>query len=852
MPTLPPQPSATCAELVRACDWARTRVGPYEQWPERLKGYVAMVLEMPTPAIIFWGPDQVQIYNDGYAVIMGPRHPTYFGATYRECWPDTYPVIYPWMQRVLRGEVIEVDSTLFTLTRHGFTEEAYFSFTFSPLRDDAGAIAGILQPVVEVTQKVVADRRAQTLYALPHATGGDVATTLFEALRSAPKDLTFGLFYRTGGRGELQLAASCGIADSPATVPPTVTAVLASGEAVVVEASSVLGDRDHHCEWGEPTRTAFVVPVQRSRHEPLRGIAVFGISPRLRFDDAYRSFFEAIARELAAQLDAEHARQAELDLQQLTEAARVEVDAERKRLQSVFENAPVAIAIMSGPEWVVEMANPRISELWGRPLGEILHRPLFQIMPELVGQGLEELLAGVRTTGIAYVGTERPVRIQRRPDGPPDALYFNFVYEPLRTAAGDVESILVVAIDMTANVLARQAAETLAMELDISRRDAIAARDVAQQANRAKDEFLAMLGHELRNPLAPIFTALELMRMRDGGASVREREVIERQARHLRVLVEDLLDVSRITSGKVELKRSVGEIGPIVAKAIETASPLLEKHRHELRVEVPPGLVVDGDAARLTQVFANLLTNAAKYTEAGGRVTIQGHRDGSDIVISVSDTGRGMSPEMLPRVFELFVQEQQNLDRSLGGLGLGLAIVKNLVLMHGGSVEARSAGPAQGSTFIVRLPAVASASAIAAAHRKSVAALAATEHASRVLIVDDNEDAASLLAEMLGAIGYDCTIAYDGPGALEIARQATFDSVLLDIGLPAMDGYEVARHLRELPGGRDVQLVAITGYGQYNDVQRSFDAGFNHHLVKPIDIGALTGLLRSVDAATTP
>ncbi|HEY5948598.1 MAG TPA: PAS domain-containing protein, partial [Kofleriaceae bacterium] len=200
---------------MRTRDWSRTQLGPYEQWPERLKGYVAMVLEMPTPAIIFWGPDQVQLYNDGYSVIMGPRHPMYYGASYRECWPDTYPVIYPMMQRVLRGEVIEVKNALFTVTRYGFTEEAYFTFTFSPLRDDTGAIAGILQPVVEVTQEVIGARRVETLRSVPPAAAGEnAAGAVMLALSANPKDVPFALYYGRGEGDELALGTCCGIDDA--------------------------------------------------------------------------------------------------------------------------------------------------------------------------------------------------------------------------------------------------------------------------------------------------------------------------------------------------------------------------------------------------------------------------------------------------------------------------------------------------------------------------------------------------------------------------------------------------------------------------------------------------------------
>jgi signal transduction histidine kinase/PAS domain-containing protein len=368
-------------------------------------------------------------------------------------------------------------------------------------------------------------------------------------------------------------------------------------------------------------------------------------------------------------------------------------------------------------------------------------------------------------------------------------------------------------------------------------------------ANRAKDEFLAMLGHELRNPLAPILTALELMRLRGGDLVVRERTIIERQTQHLASLVEDLLDVSRIARGMVQLKRERLRISDAVAKAVETAAPLFEQQRHALSIEVGRDLVVDADPARLTQVFANLLTNAAKYTDPGGRVVVAAVRDGDDIIATVTDTGCGVAADMLPRVFDLFVQERQSLDRSRGGLGLGLAIVRNLVELHGGQVGVASPGPGQGTTFTVRLPRAAELTGDAAnAEADADAAARAAGHAVSVLVVDDNVDAALLLADLLTSRGYATEVAHDAPEVLRRAGDFVPDVALLDIGLPAMDGYELARRLRELPGWRNVRMLALTGYGQNADRARSLDAGFDQHLVKPIDFATLERYLPGLDS----
>jgi len=365
----------------------------------------------------------------------------------------------------------------------------------------------------------------------------------------------------------------------------------------------------------------------------------------------------------------------------------------------------------------------------------------------------------------------------------------------------------------------------------------VEAREQAEAGSRAKDEFLALLGHELRNPLSPILTALELMQLRDGATLREERAIIERQVEHVVRLVDDLLDVSRITRGMVSLERSRIDLKQVVERAIELASPLLEQHAHRLSVDLPAGLVVDGDPLRLSQVFANLLTNAAKYTPRDGAITIVATRDGDGARVVVRDTGIGIRPPMLLRIFDLFVQERQALDRSEGGLGLGLSIVRSLVELHGGKVEARSEGLGRGSEFRVWLPLSTAADGPAATAPQN--APTARPKGMRVLIVDDNEDAAGLLERALSIWGQVVRVAHDGPSALRIVETFMPDVALLDIGLPAMDGYELARRLRAMPALAGLRLVAVTGYGQASDRQAAEAAGFHEHVVKPVSLAVL-------------
>jgi PAS domain S-box-containing protein len=377
------------------------------------------------------------------------------------------------------------------------------------------------------------------------------------------------------------------------------------------------------------------------------------------------------------------------------------------------------------------------------------------------------------------------------------------------------------------------------------------AREAAVSANRAKDEFLAMLGHELRNPLAPIVTALHLMKIQGPEGSERARNVVEHQVDHLVRLVDDLLDVSRIARGDVELKREVLEIAEVVEKGVETVSPLLEQRGHTLTVDVPShGLLVEADPMRLGQVISNLLTNAAKYTPPAGHITVRAQAVDGEVVLSMHDTGIGIAPDVLPHVFDLFVQERQAIDRSQGGLGLGLAIVRNLIERHGGSVSARSEGSGRGSEFVVRLPRVALAHEPAGAHDVAASAAAAPGAGAtgpRVLVVDDNEDGAEVLTLTLTHLGYETRVAHDAPTALQVAAEFLPEIAVVDIGLPVMDGYELASRLRDTPGLEGMRLIALTGYSQESDRRKAQEAGFHRHLVKPTDIEALEEAIRARD-----
>jgi signal transduction histidine kinase/DNA-binding response OmpR family regulator len=489
------------------------------------------------------------------------------------------------------------------------------------------------------------------------------------------------------------------------------------------------------------------------------------------------------------------------------------------RVASVFHQAPVAIAILRGPGLVFEMHNERYAEIIkGRG---VLGLPLRDALPELSGQGIYEELEQVLASGEPWLGSARRITLARGPNGEPEECFFDYVYQPMRNDSGTIERVAMVAFEVTELARARGAAEV---------------------ANRAKDEFLAMLGHELRNPLSPILVALELMRIKGMAGLEKEHAVIERQARHLVRLVDDLLDVARITQGKIVLKREPLELGGLVARALETASSLLEERSHQLRVDVPAtGLAINADAVRFTQVLSNLLTNAAKYTNRAGLITVSAYADGPEAVLCVSDNGIGISAEMLPRLFDKFTQEHQALDRSRGGLGLGLAIVRSLVALHHGTVRAFSAGQGQGSTFEVRMP----LSAIPARDAAAAAAPRAAFGGKRIMLVDDNVDVLESLRALLELDGHEVYALPDPASALKLADTIRPDVAILDIGLPGMDGYELAAELRRHSGLAGTRMIALTGYGQPSDRQRTAAAGFSGHLVKPVNAEQLHQLLQA-------
>ena len=572
------------------------------------------------------------------------------------------------------------------------------------------------------------------------------------------------------------------------------------------------------------TPIIFVTAVHREESHIVKGYTHGAVDYLVKPIDGevllskVRIFIEQYRREQGLLEEASLRTRERDELERLEKAARADAESQRAHLHALFMQAPAAIAIVGGPEHVFELANPRFEELVRR--NQLVGHKGREMIPNPAAESTWRILDEVLKGDQPFLGTEFPELFGLA------GRVFNFVAQPSRSAAG-VPGVMIHAVEVTESVMAHQRTEALAQQL--------------AQVGRSKDEFLAMLGHELRNPLAPILMALNLMKSR-APEDERARLVIERQVKHLTRLVDDLLDVSRATMGKIDLRREPLEVATAVARAVEVSAPLMELKKHQLTVKAPGnGLMVAGDPVRLAQVFGNLLNNSAKYTDAGGHIELDARREGTEVVIRVRDDGIGIAPDRIGPIFDLFVQGDQPTDRSQSGLGIGLTLVRSLVQLHGGYVEAYSEGVGHGSEFTVRLPALEEEVPAPRSQQRPMAELGRRR---RVLVVDDNRDAAEMLGEALRHEGHEVREAYDGLTALVAAAQFQPQLVLLDLGLPGMDGFEIARRLRADPQfGEALKIVALTGYGQEQDRRRTAAVGIDRHLVKPVSLDAILEVL---------
>jgi PAS domain S-box-containing protein len=760
--------------LIHEFDWGATLLGPLTAWPSRLRVIVDLMLDSAEPMVIWWGPECLQIYNDAYAPrVSGNYKNSALGQSAASTWKHGWAVIEPFVEDVFRTAASKTyDEFAFSIERNGRLEEAYWTYSLTPIRSDDNAVLGVLVLSSEITERTLLARRQQTLDLLRN----DLAEV---------KSLA-------------QLRLAC---EHAALLNPT---DLHGVKVIALHAAA-------------PMEAEYGVRIKAREVGIDVDLAIdFMPSPEVALDDRYRTFSEQFSL-LAA------TTQQRIE----SEARRRTTEAERDRL---LLDAPVGAAVMHGENLVYHLVNSVYAAVSGRPADEMVNKPFIEVYPELQGSPVHEKFKEVYRSGEPFVSEPTLVQIHRN-GGALDDRYFTYNLSPLRTLTGQVYGLMVIAVDITTEVESRSHVERLNVELEA--------------AARAKDEFLAMLAHELRNPLAPIGAAAELLQITalDEKRVRQTSQVIGRQVRHMTALVDDLLDVSRLTRGLVDLDRASLDIRHVVANAVEQVTPLIQARRHRLALHLPPEMtIINGDKKRLIQVVANILNNAAKYTPENGNIVLSVEVHADQVEIKVEDNGIGMEASLVARAFDLFSQAERTSDRSSGGLGLGLALVRSLTELHGGRVSCKSPGPGKGSTFSVYLPRQVDnkdGSDKPSGDRTNGQKVTSL----RILVVDDNEDAAAMIAMLLEALGHHVLVEHSSSKALERAIRYAPQVCILDIGLPEMDGIELARRLRARPETAHALLIAVTGYGQDQDRQRTKAAGFDHHLVKPADIKQLSAIL---------
>lgn len=745
---------------------------------------VALMLSSKFPMFVAWGPELVFLYNDAYGEILGAKHPTAAGGLFQEIWQEIWSDIQPIVADAMEGRSSFFTNMPLTIQRNGRPEEAWFTFSYSPVRDETGSVGGMFCAVAETTDQVLGERhRVEENRRLRHLfqqAPGIIASLVgpehtFELANDAyltllGKTEVVGLTVRQAipeleGQGFHELLDK----------------VYQTGEAFLGHEVPVMLKRGTDQELEERFVNFIYQPTFDHRGQ-VTGIFVEG-----------SDVTDAVRAQKAV-------RDSELRLRQLA-------------------NTIPQLAWMAETDGIVHWYNDRWLEFAGTSHDEMMESGWMSIVHPDDVDALTSLWRLAADSGELYEATGR---LRAR-----SGAYHTFFIRaaPLRDEAGDIVRWFGTNTDVT---------------------PLHTAQDKLRAADRRKDEFLAMLAHELRNPLAPIASAAELLQHASGNAALVQKtsRVIARQVDHMSKLVEDLVDVSRVTRGHIALRNENLRINDVLQEAIEQTRPLVET-KGQVFVADTAGAdyIVYGDKTRLIQIFANILNNAAKYTPNGGAIALRLAANAERVQVTVQDSGAGITTTLLPHIFELFTQGERLPDRAQGGLGLGLSLVKRLVELHGGTVSAASAGKGLGSTFTVDLP---------RARTEPVADIVEPDVVRRpmehsLLVVDDNVDAAQTLAMLLESEGYKVAVAHTAKEALEAGQRLSPTVLFVDIGLPDMDGHMLAREMREMAATSNSCLVALTGYGQPEDRQKAKDAGFDEFMVKP---ASLAGMLSVIAEAT--
>jgi PAS domain S-box-containing protein len=806
-------------QLLRERDWSTCPLGPPDSWPPELATAVSMAVSSTFPMFVAWGTGLSFLYNDAYIPVLGDKHPAAFGAPFHEVWWEIWSDLGPIADRALSNKSAYFEDLPLLMERKGYAEQTYFTFSYSPLHDGEGQVQGLYCTCIETTGRVDAERRAAFELAMadalrPLTSSEDVievaSSLLGEELGTErvmygevdDAENTFSVARDWHRRGRASLGGSTFPIDA---FGPEVARLGRAGEVIVVT-DVRLDPRTaafHQAYAGLDVAACLLVPLVKAGR--LLAFLALGRENPHHWSEAEIALARSMAERLWTTVDLVRAHAA--------------LREERDRSKTVFDSIAEGLVLLDR-DWTVLQMNPQGLRQSQRTAAQAIGRNHWEVWPEAVGTDTFHMYHRVMRERV-------PGRAEYR-----------------REMSDGSESWSEVRAYPTRD------GGLVAFFLDITERKL--AEEKLRAADQRKDEFLAMLAHELRNPLAPISAAADLLRIgRMDEARVRQSSaIIGRQVRHMTSLVDDLLDVSRVTRGLVTLARAPVAARTIVDEAIEQVRPMFEARRQRLAVDIAaPDATVLGDKARLVQVLANLLGNAAKYTPEGRRIEVSAGAARGQLLLTVRDEGIGMERALTAQVFDLFTQAERSSDRSQGGLGLGLALVKNLVELHGGTVACSSPGPGLGSTFEVALPLmeIENMTAGASTAPRACEAPAATGKL-RLLVVDDNVDAAGTLGMLLAACGYEVAVENDSRAALARARSQAPHAALIDIGLPEMDGNELARRLRADPATRAIVLVAVTGYGQEQDRRAALDAGFDHHLVKPVDMDKLAGLLAGIQA----
>ncbi len=879
---------------MRDFDWRTTPLGEPAQWPESLKTLVSILHSSNRPPMfIAWGPQRTLLYNEAYADLLTTRHPHAMGRDFLDVWFEIRDDMLPLVEKVYRGESVQMDDIELKLLRSGFLEEVHLSFFYSPVCDGEGAVMGMFCACTDITtqvkvQKQLQEREARYRGVLDHM---DEAFVLLDrhfclleindaALRLEPRsresmlncshwnlypgteNSELGVMYKQcmadgipramehlhvwedGRQNLLEVRANptpAGLAlfyrdITPRRLLEQQAAESAERVQLALDAGAIIGtwvwdvDEDilkadaryantfgldeKACREGLALEDSMAClhPADRDRvaraiDETLKGNGSYCCEYRVRQADGSFLWVEANGH-VETGPDGRRRFPGVLMNVEARHVAQAERDQANTLLQTIVTAVP-GVVYAKDLQGRMLLANQGTADLIGKPVHAIVGKTDAEFLDDPVQA--EAIMATDRR--IMNSGHTEQIEEQfSRSDGTP-TLWLS-TKAPLHDADGQVIGLVGASVDISER---KRMEETL------------------RDSDRRKDEFLAMLGHELRNPLAPIRTVSALLDKKLGAQPEFKPmlQVLARQTTQLSRLVDDLLDVARLTQGHVNLKLESVECGAVIEQAIETIRALAAEKSHQLHVHRPgEKLYVWGDSARLVQALTNLLHNALKYTDPCGTITLAVTSTEHELVLSVQDTGIGISAELLPHVFDLFVQSERSLDRSQGGLGIGLSVVRRLVEMHHGTLRADSAGLGRGSTFEIRLP------KIPAPHKAVEPVVPASGGAQQILVVDDNRDAADSLALLLMSEGHTADVVYRSTEVLDRLGMHHFDIVLLDIGMPEMNGFEVAHAIRARHGNA-LKLIALTGYGLPEDRERTAAAGFDAHLVKPVDLEML-------------